>query len=291
MSSSSSMVDSKPDRQRLNGSWTDGVVHAQIPLKSTINTHKFVLIEAADTKDDAEHKQEPFTQQQLEQLKASATTLVQGLNTGNKSGRSSSEGIKTGKMDKVFNLTMGIPNMTMKSGREDIYTYYQMEANDSFFTSSTSAVVNATFYGQLADVTQYANFTALYDQYRIAEMEFWVFPRENTATGSSTNTGRLYSVIDYDNSTTLGTVGAATQYQNCLVSTGLQGHYRKWVPHVAVASYGGSFNQYANVKAPWIDCASTGVQHYAFKCIITTTDAAYVWDSMVRYKLQFRNVL
>jgi len=67
-------------------------------------------------------------------------------------------------------------------------------------------------------------------------------------------------------------------------------HYRKFIPHVAVASYSGTFTSFTNEVAPWIDIASPSVQHYGLKTACTPTTAVVQYTARARLSVSFRNV-
>jgi len=156
----------------------------------------------------------------------------------------------------------------------------------------TSSALSATFGGlafMVSSLDQISSLTALFDQYRIIEIEVWIIPRTTNNTVTS-NTGLLATVVDYDDDTVLGTLGAALDYTNVVVGTGIEGHYRRFKPHAAMAAYSGAFSAFANVESPWIDAASTGVRHYGLKSVWTATDIAYNSDILVRLHTEWRNV-
>jgi len=169
------------------------------------------------------------------------------------------------------------------------YKTQQMTITSGWLSSSASVAVFSGMNFQLANLDQVSTLAALFDQYQLTEIECWIVPR-NLNTGSNPNYGLLASVIDYDDSTSLSTFGQATDYQNAVISSGVEGHYRRFTPHAAVAAYSGSFTAYQNVAAPWIDAASTTVQHYGLKVAWTVTDTAYVVDLITRYHVSWRNL-
>jgi len=155
----------------------------------------------------------------------------------------------------------------------------------------TTSVTLQTFFAKsftVGALPQIATLTALFDQYRISLVEFWLFPQESA---QGTNAGEVAVVTDYDDATALTTFDQATEYQNCTIGTLRAGFYRKFVPHVASAVYGsGVFTSFANVTAPWIDAASTAVEHYGIKGAATVTTAVVVYDIMYRLTTEWRNV-
>jgi hypothetical protein len=195
---------------------------------------------------------------------------------------------------ETFNLlAQPIPYMRFRFPNNQIHSFVQ-SITKAGTTSSNVAMTNATNYFSASDIAQISSFSTVFDQYRIVKIEVWITPRNPTSTtGAAINRGRLLSVIDYDDATALTTESDYQQYSNCVMSSAVQGHYRAFVPHCAVAAYSGAFTSYANVQSPWIDLASTTVQHYGLKYGITQADSAadvVVYDLLTRLHFQFKNV-
>jgi len=157
-------------------------------------------------------------------------------------------------------------------------------------TSSTSVSTFGAFDFTVGSLDQISPLTALFDQYRIDEIEVWLIPRLSSTISGSQQAGLLASVIDYDDFNTLSSLAQALDYENCVVAESISGHYRRFKPHAAIAAYSGSFSGFANVESPWIDANSTGVQHYGLKTVWTATDTAYVIDVMARLKTSWKNL-
>jgi hypothetical protein len=174
---------------------------------------------------------------------------------------------------------------------KESYKCYQTYDLLGIFQSTTSVpgvyslapALNA-IYG-----TQLTAFQGVFDQYKIEEVEVWWEPQLQSTPLDETG-GKLYSVIDYDDAANLTNVSQALSYSNCVVTPVTQGHYRRWKPRCAAAMYGGAFTQFGNVAAPWIDIASTGVQHYGCKLYTDLTSVTVVYDVRVRVRLAFRNI-
>jgi hypothetical protein len=152
------------------------------------------------------------------------------------------------------------------------------------YAFSLSALGNASTYG------------ALFDQYRIIAVAVTAYPDiiDVTVAPNVAYIPRLYSCIDYDDSSTAGlTISAIQQYDSCVVSPAATSITRVVEPHVALAAYSGAFTSFANVSREWIDVASTGVQHYGVKFGIPggiagqTILQSYVVEAV--FIIQFRN--
>lgn len=155
-----------------------------------------------------------------------------------------------------------------------------------------SSNVASTFTGTsfaLSSLDQVVSLTAVFDQYRIRLIEVTLLPRLSNS-GGQTNTGVFTTVIDYDDATALTSIGQAMDYSNQVSSGGDMIQRRVFVPHVAIAAYSGAFTSFANRASPWIDSASTNVQHYGLKTAWTVTGAVNTYDAIIRMWVQFRNV-
>ncbi len=189
----------------------------------------------------------------------------------------------------IFNNN-GRPPILKTPSNNGIHNIVQSYEASPWMNTSASVPTFAVANFVASNVDQIGALTAVFDQYRFARIEAWITPRVTSSNSSSQNVGLLHTVIDFDDSTNLSSVAQANDYTNVVVSSGLDGHYRTFVPHAALAAYSGTFTSYANVEAPWIDAASTGVQHYGIKAACTTTDVTYMYDLVVRIHMQWRNV-
>lgn len=145
----------------------------------------------------------------------------------------------------------------------------------------------------------YADYTNLYDQYKINAVKVKVTPYSTAAVLQSGEAGAsnqslgiiCHSVIDYDDAATFAAstagINLARQYRtyktrNFLASDGKP--LKRYVkPRVAQAAYGGGvFGSYANMPSPWVDMNSPSVQHYGIKWLWEvfqpdTAQDCYIW--------------
>jgi hypothetical protein len=172
-----------------------------------------------------------------------------------------------------------------------MYQIVQSYTIEQWFATSTSMPTFASFNTALVAFNQLTAFTNLFDQYMIASVELWLMPRETVASSNSYFGGVLHTVVDIDDSALLTSVGQASDYANCVTTEATQGHYRHFIPHVAIAAYSGAFTSFTSKKNVWIDAASPSVEHYGFKVAAGPTGGASVtYDLNVRCLLKFRNV-
>jgi len=207
--------------------------------------------------------------------------------------------VRKGKSERVNNFseknatfTSGNPwpavNSFFKSNQP--YNITQELTIGTAFSNSTASATFAGFNFTIGNLDQTGSLTAVFDQYRIQCIEIWLVPQERSNTSGTYGTGLLYTVTDYDDANALTTIGQANDYSNVMVTTAQESHYRRFVPHCAVAIFSGAFTSYENVAAPWIDATSTGVQHYGIKIACGVVGAAQNYNMQVRYHCQWRNV-
>ncbi len=169
-----------------------------------------------------------------------------------------------------------------------VYKVVDSIYQSSILTTSTVAETGAAWYYTLTLSPGYGDLEQVFDQYRVREIEIWTVPSGAGTDGPNV----LYSsVIDYDDETALANVGKALQYPNAVCANFNQGSYRRFVPHIAVAAYSGSFSGYQNQVAPWIDVASDTVRHYGIKInSFATPGGAKTISIYARVHLEFRNL-
>lgn len=166
----------------------------------------------------------------------------------------------------------------------------------------TSDPMFAMFF-TLADMPQSSTFTALYDVYRINEINVTFTPTQYPQTGltSSSNMlnvpdSTLWYCVDVDDAGVVSPLSALQEYESVKHVTNTGKPFTiKIIPHVAQAAYGaGAFTSYSNTKSPWIDCASSAVQHYGLKfgmgCPIHATWGLPSFTIYVNYNVSFRGV-
>jgi hypothetical protein len=173
--------------------------------------------------------------------------------------------------------------------KPQVYRMVQSYSALSPFMTSTTALSFLAYQFSLAAIDQAATLVNLFDQYRITAVEFWLMPRQ-TEAASNSNGGLLSTVIDLDDGTSLTSLGQAGDYASCVTTESTVGHYRHFVPHVAIAAYSGAFTSFANKASPWIDSSSSSVIHYGVKAVASVTTAVVVYDINSRLHLEFRSV-
>lgn len=170
-----------------------------------------------------------------------------------------------------------------------VYNFIQT-VDSAVLTSSVTVPTFGAFLFTIGDLPQISSFSSVFDQYRIAMVTLSFKPNSNSNISSIADFGLLHTVVDYDDANVLSSIAAATDYTNVIVTDGYKVQTRTFVPHIAVAAYSGTFTSYQNETAPWIDMASTAVQHYGVKTAWGVTSAVCKYQTVTKYWIQCRSV-
>jgi len=217
-------------------------------------------------------------------LIALPSAMVRGQRRTNRKGRGRNSRAIT---SKAYNAVASRP-ISQIVVRPQIYTATARATFASFLSTSTVAVITTATSFYTTQFSQFSEYLGLFDQYRFDEIEVWIEPIQSQSV-TSTNTGEYATSVDLDDANQPSNYAAVEGRQNSIVTTGLAGHYHKWVPHMAVAAYSGTFTSFSNADPEWIDSGSPSVQHYGIKMATNPTAAVMVYCLTVRAKVSFRN--
>jgi len=192
------------------------------------------------------------------------------------------EGVSCGKF---YDIAASRPYPRLTNLEQEITVTLQM-LTPSFFSTNTSVATYAGMAFTLAGFPSSSQYTTVFDQYMIRQLEVWLEPVQTTEAGTQFN--EVGSAIDLDDANVATSFTSIVDKQGSLVGLGAAGRYHKWAPHVAVAEYSGTFTSYGNIPATWIDSASPNVQHYGFKCYANPTPVAITYGLVTRAVVSFR---
>jgi hypothetical protein len=183
---------------------------------------------------------------------------------------------------RLFNAVSSRPQRLLRSVRDTIDVQMQGDVS-AFLTTSNAIPTYAVHAFLLSDFYQSAEYTALFDQYKIVEIECWI-------TGSSVelNSGSVYSAVDLDDATVPTAVGSVAAKQGALAANSTVSHYHRWKPCVAVAAYNGAFAGYAAQPDQWLNCSYPSIQHYGLKMASEAMTSAELYNLSFRAHVQFR---
>lgn len=157
---------------------------------------------------------------------------------------------------------------------------------DGTITTSTTGIVETNFVFSLSNHPQASSWSALFDQYFIfmASVQF----DSDLAPGSTTSPARLYTAIDFDNVSNLGSVSALEDFatSEAIVMQPQSRHLRSVLPCSKI-SVGGT-SQVTPQRA-FIDCATPGINHYGLRSICSQTTASLPIATTLTIVYCFRN--
>lgn len=174
-----------------------------------------------------------------------------------------------------------------------VYRFTRLVNSDNIDVTSTIDYTNAYVF-KLSDVTNYTEFTSLYDQYRIRYVKItWYLQSDsfvNMTAGSFL--GRMYTTLDFDDATP-PTEPEIQQMRYTKVHKPVGVIKRFLKPRFLNAIYNnGVTTAYTlgNSKS-WIDCSNPDVQHYGVKIYINKPSGSYHLTATVqlKYYLEFKN--
>jgi hypothetical protein len=183
-------------------------------------------------------------------------------------------------------------------------TYNNASSSSTFCSGSNTVTTDPCFatYFTLSDLPQEGTFAALYDQYRIREIEVTFSPSVSTNQAPSALVALtvpefcMYYAIDFDDAAVVSPLSALFEYEGCKRHDFLHGGplVVRFKPRIAVGAYNGTFVGFANQSDQWIDCATPTVQHYGIKwgipALINNTYSNGNIALTVRYVIEFKTV-
>jgi len=178
----------------------------------------------------------------------------------------------------------GRPIPTNGIGLEQAITLEVMLDLASFQSSTTVP----SFGGFQFSASQFSGLTTaltVFDQYCFRQIEVWIEP---IAAQGSTVFPNFVSAVDLDDANNPTTLGQVSNHQGAIETLGGNGHYHKFVPHIAVASYSGAFTSFTNDVASWIDSASPSVQHYGIKTGLSSSPVSVTYNIIARAVVDLR---
>lgn len=217
---------------------------------------------------------------------ATALTAIPSASPMRASNRARSTAVKDGKIvAKFFNMVAGRPYPPIGT-LTDVITVQMNVFTQNFLTTSTLVPVYAGLTYQLSSFSGFNRYTALFDQYRIEQIEVWIEPA--SAPAANISYPEVASAVDLDDGNVPTGIGNVSDRPGALVGLGISGRYHKWKPFIATAAYSGVFTSFTNVVAPWIDSGSTNVQHYGLKVAASISSSPVQFNLVARARVSFR---
>jgi hypothetical protein len=202
------------------------------------------------------------------------------------------------KTQEIINSPgVGHASLAYKSVHSKVYRFTERSSSDLQFYQQAGTTTTGGINFTLSSITDVSSYTTIFDQYKIEMIEVRCTPRYTEATlGTPSATAimpRLYTVIDYNDSTVPGSINQLKDYGSCVVTTPGASLVRTIIPQLSTAVYSGSFTSYMSANG-WVDTSSPNVQYYGLKYAIepgsgSSSLQTYLVD--VVYYVAFRNTV
>lgn len=178
---------------------------------------------------------------------------------------------------------------------DTVYTFVQHVEALANCTSSTTLPTFTATPMSLSAFDQANQFAALFDSYRIEELEYRYVPRVAVSDGQFGNCGVFHSVIDKDDTTNLTTIPQALDYTTCKMWSPGQPNsnlVQRYKPAVLPAIWaGGAFSGYSvGSSLIWLDTNNPGIPYYGVKTAWTVTSSILIMDLYITARMQFKHV-
>jgi len=179
-----------------------------------------------------------------------------------------------------------------RPSRPKVHTF-QFKVDKGTVTADLTGDQGAFLFA-LSDSTSPTDYTSLFDQYRIIQVQVEFLPVVSPFGASTTATDLpvLITKIDYDDATSQSYASLLESEQSQVV-TNMTYHCRTLTPQFALSAYGGAFGSFASSSfGQWVDSASPGVQYYGLKWAtspVSVVSGTYVlYRAVATYTLQCR---
>lgn len=168
-----------------------------------------------------------------------------------------------------------------------------VKRNVDYFTINVNGVTGAlgAFNFNLAAVPGSAEFTSLYDQYKISAVSMCFYPKQTNVTSLITTdnikaNARLLTAIDYNDDTAPVSADAIREYESCQVSAITEKH------EVYISKPLFLNNSGQNVNG-WVATSSPSTRWYGLKYAVEPTlavGATFTYQVECVFYLAFKNV-
>lgn len=156
---------------------------------------------------------------------------------------------------------------TRRLRRQPVHIFKRSKQSTLTLSSITP---NAEYSFKLSDVTQYTEFTSLFDQYKISAIRLQILPKFNSIDNTSSKNFNIYTVIDRTDNSALGNATDALEYQSMKMTPYTRRHVRYFKPSVLVnvmddtTTDSGAYQPKMN---QWIATDFPEITHYGIKLI------------------------
>ena len=184
---------------------------------------------------------------------------------------------------------MKIQKNILSNYRQPLYVK-RTQKIDSFSLSIPG--LGKAYQFTLSALTNYAEFTALFDSYQIKGISLKIIPSANSQeTGSTRYIPRMAYRWDYNDAITPANEQELIECDNVKVKSTLNVIKSYSKPRPQIQLYGPITTGYGETKKMWINTSSTNVPHYGFKLWLSQANTSYTcdYDIYATYYMKFKN--
>jgi len=164
------------------------------------------------------------------------------------------------------------------------------------YSTNTTVPAQAAITFQLSSLPGFADFTSLFDQYRVIQAQLSFIPFQTVCNNVSSHPGFLHTVIDYDDNTVISVV-QAEQYDTYKKDSLLTEFSRVLYPRVSASVYlttltTGYSMGLSGYRGPWLDAVSSSIPYFGVKFISDgsqSVSAQLAFTLSVRLVCEFRS--
>lgn len=178
----------------------------------------------------------------------------------------------------------------IRSGVHNFTRYVELP---NITTSTVSDKLGGETF-KLTDLPSYTEFTNLFDKFRICAVKYEIVPNWTSSDinpiGTYQSVPNIFTVLDYNDITTPGSLSELLQYKNLKRTRGHLIHKRYIKPAVLAANYEGAVTTaYTSVWKRWLDTTDSGTLHYGLKYCIDQTSTAMTYRVYAKYYIQCKD--
>lgn len=156
-----------------------------------------------------------------------------------------------------------------KLGRKLQLSVHRYKRSYSMDLLTTASGQGTGYYIALNNLPNFAEFTALYDSYRIEWVTVWAIPTQTEAPvqGANLFVPTLYTVVDKDDAAAPGTLASQLEHGNVrMVCMDKMKKVASFKPAVQGELFrSGATRGFNRLDDQWIDCAQADIPHYGLK--------------------------
>lgn len=176
-------------------------------------------------------------------------------------------------------------------------TFWARYSAQAVVSTSTTAIFESNYSFSLSGFitnTQITSLAGVFDQYALYCVVCCI--ANNSPEGGTGVIPQVYTALDYDNVTNLGSIGAISEFESINVTSIAPGNSvcRTVLPMLSTAGFSATIGTYnpAVLQRSWVDLGYPATSYYGFRSITNNTPGAAVQlDFTFTLIVAFRNTV